>query len=48
MGLRYQNFWHCQPLSGLTESERFELFDTTGLETATESPAQSYLVRIGG
>ncbi len=47
MGLRYQNFWHCQPLSGLTESERLELFETTGLEIATESPAQPYLVRIG-
>ena len=47
MGLRYRNFWHCQPLSGLTEPERLELFDTTGLETATDSPAQSYLVRIG-
>jgi hypothetical protein len=47
MGLRYRNFWHCQSLSGLTEPERLELFETTGLETATESPAQPYLVRIG-
>ncbi len=44
-GSRYQNFWYCQPLSGLTELEQLNLFQKTGLEVSTES--QPYLMRIG-
>jgi len=45
IGTRYQNFWYCQPLSGLTELEQLNLFQKTGLEVSTES--QPYLMRIG-
>jgi hypothetical protein len=44
-GSRYQNFWYCQPLNGLTELEQLNLFQKTGLEASTES--QPYLRRIG-
>jgi hypothetical protein len=47
MPTRYQNFWHCQVLSGLTESERLELFEKTGLEVGTDSQNKPYLERIG-
>ncbi|MFE1746411.1 NB-ARC domain-containing protein [Coleofasciculus sp. H7-2] len=45
---RYKNFWDCTVLSGLTEPERLELFDKTGLEVDTDSPNTPYLKRIGG
>ena len=43
IGSRYQNFWHCQPLGGLSETEQQALFVKTGfaLESAPE------LIRIG-
>ena len=44
---RYQNFLHCQPLIGLEEKERLELFEKTGLEIDTDSPNKAYLERIG-
>lgn len=44
-GSRYQNFWYCHPLDGLTQPEQLNLFEKTGLEVGTES--QSYLKRIG-
>jgi nucleoside phosphorylase len=47
IGTRYQNFWYCQPLSGLEEPERLALFDKTGLDVGTESAGKSYLERIG-
>lgn len=47
MPTRYHNFWHCQVLSGLTESEQLELFEKTGLEVGTDSPNKPYLERIG-
>ena len=47
MGTRYQNFWYCQPLSGLEEAEQLALFDKTGLVVDTESPGRPYLARIG-
>jgi nucleoside phosphorylase len=47
IGTRYQNFWYCQPLSGLEEPERFQLFDKTGLDVGTESTGKPYLERIG-
>ena len=47
IGTRYQNFWYCQPLTGLEEPEQLALFDKTGLEVEAESPGMPYLVRIG-
>ncbi|MEW6492363.1 MAG: ATP-binding protein [Cyanobacteriota bacterium] len=47
VGLRYPNFWHCEPLTGLTEWEQLALFEKTGLEVGIESLSRSYLVRIG-
>jgi hypothetical protein len=47
IGTRYQNFWYCQPLSGLEEAERLLLFDKTGLDVGIESTGKPYLERIG-
>jgi len=47
IGTRYQNFWYCQPLSGLEEPERLRLFNKTGLDVGTESTGKLYLERIG-
>jgi nucleoside phosphorylase len=47
IGTRYQNFWYCQPLSGLEEPERLLLFDKTGLDVGIESTGKPYLERIG-
>ncbi|MEB3340744.1 NB-ARC domain-containing protein [Okeania sp.] len=44
---RYKNFWHCILLTGLSESERLELFEKTGLEVDADSPSYEYLKRIG-
>jgi hypothetical protein len=44
---RYQNFWYCQELRGLTASEQLDLFDKTGLEVELDSPNRPYLERIG-
>lgn len=30
--LRYQNFWRCQPLTGLTEAEQQSLFEQMGFD----------------
>lgn len=46
-GTRYQSFWYCQPLSGLSESQQLELFSRTGLDVESESSAKPYLQRIG-
>lgn len=45
--MRYPNFWHCQSLSGFTEVEQLEFFQKNGLDVSTESPAKTYLERIG-
>jgi hypothetical protein len=47
IGTRYQNFWYCQPLSGLSGKEQLALFDKTGLDVEPESLGKPYLVRIG-
>jgi hypothetical protein len=47
IGTRYQNFWYCQPLSGLEEPERLALFHKTGLDVGTDSTGKPYLERIG-
>ncbi|MEM8806729.1 MAG: AAA family ATPase [Cyanobacteria bacterium P01_G01_bin.38] len=45
IGSRYQNFWHCQPLSGLSEAEQQALFIKTGI--APEPNRKPELLRIG-
>ncbi|MFB2877754.1 tetratricopeptide repeat protein [Floridanema aerugineum] len=47
MGTKYQNFWYCQPLSGLEKPEQLVLFEKTGLEISINSPGRAYLERIG-
>ncbi|MFB2898456.1 AAA family ATPase [Aerosakkonemataceae cyanobacterium BLCC-F50] len=47
VGLRYPTFWYCQCLSGFTQGEQLEFFHKTGLDVSTESPAKTYLERIG-
>ncbi|WP_293127027.1 SEFIR domain-containing protein [Microcoleus sp. bin38.metabat.b11b12b14.051] len=47
IGTRYQNFWYCQPLSGLEEIERLALFEKTGLDIDIDSAGKPYLERIG-
>jgi hypothetical protein len=44
---KYKHSWHRQVLSGLTESEQVELFETTGLNVDEDSADKSLLVRIG-
>jgi hypothetical protein len=44
---RYNKFWHRQVLSGLTESEQVELFETTGLNIDEDSADKSLLMQIG-
>lgn len=41
VGSRYQNFWHRQPITGLSESEQASLFEKTGFTLESE------LIRIG-
>lgn len=41
VGSRYQNFWHTQPISGLSDAEQAALFEKTGFEIVPE------LTRIG-
>jgi nucleoside phosphorylase/Tfp pilus assembly protein PilF len=47
IGTRAQNFWHCQPLSGLNQPEQFHLFEKVGLDISEASEGKSYLARIG-
>ena len=44
---RYPNFWHVEPLMGLSETEQIELFDKTGLDVQPSSSTRPYLERIG-
>jgi hypothetical protein len=44
---RYQNFWYCQQVDGLTEAEQTELFDKTSLRASSESHGRGLLLRIG-
>lgn len=46
IGDRYANFWHCQPLKGLTPEEQQQLFDNTGF-AGTDQSATDTLTRIG-
>ena len=47
IGTRSRNFWHCQPLSGLEQSEQLALFEKTQLDINPTSAGRSYLERIG-
>lgn len=44
---RYQNFWHVEPLTGLSVEERLALFEKTGFEMTEDSATRTYLERIG-
>ena len=46
-GTRSQNFWLCQPLSGLEELEQLALFSEIGLDISSEAEGKPYLERIG-
>ncbi|MBD2491353.1 toll/interleukin-1 receptor domain-containing protein [Aulosira sp. FACHB-615] len=47
VGTRSQNFWYCQPLSGLEKSEQIALFEKTELDVSPNSTSRTYLERIG-
>ncbi len=47
IGTRYQNFWYCQPLSGLADEEQLALFEKIGLDTEPRSASKPYLARMG-
>jgi nucleoside phosphorylase len=47
VGTQSQNFWYCQPLSGLEQPEQIALFAKTGLDVDSDSPHRTYLERIG-
>ncbi|NET34861.1 MAG: ATP-binding protein [Cyanothece sp. SIO1E1] len=47
LGTRYQKFWHCQPLTGLTTTEQQTLFERMGFDMQPASSDRPYLMRIG-
>lgn len=47
VGTRSQNFWHCQPLSGLEKPEQIALFEKIELDVNPNSEGRPYLERIG-
>jgi hypothetical protein len=47
IGTRSQNFWYCQPLSGLENPEQIALFEKTELDISPSSAGRLYLERIG-
>lgn len=47
IGTRAQNFWYCQPLSGLEQPEQFALFEKIELDVTPNSEGRPYLERIG-
>lgn len=47
IGTRSQNFWYCQPLSGLENPEQIALFEKTELDASPTSAGRPYLERIG-
>ena len=47
VGTRSQNFWHCQPLSGLDKPEQIALFEKTELDISPTKAGRLYLERIG-
>ena len=47
LGTRSQNFWYCQPLSGLENPEQIALFEKTELDISPTSAGRPYLERIG-
>jgi nucleoside phosphorylase len=47
VGTSSQNFWYCQPLSGLELTEQIILFEKIALEVKSNSINRTYLERIG-
>lgn len=47
IGTRSQNFWYCQPLSGLEKPEQIALFKKIELDVSPNSEGRAYLERIG-
>ena len=47
VGTRSQNFWYCQPLSGLEKPEQIALFEKTELYISSDAVSRTYLERIG-
>lgn len=47
IGTRSQNFWYCQPLSGLDKPEQIALFEKTELDISPTAAGRTYLERIG-
>ena len=47
IGTRSQNFWYCQPLSGLEKPEQIALFEKIELDVTPNSEGRPYLERIG-
>ncbi|NER46072.1 MAG: TIR domain-containing protein [Symploca sp. SIO1A3] len=47
VGTRSQNFWYCQPLSGLEKPEQIALFEKTELDISPNSEGKTFLERIG-
>ena len=46
-GSRYQNFWHLEPLTGLSEDEQIVLFEKAGFDVQSGSESRDYLERMG-
>ena len=47
VGTRSQNFWLCQPLSGLEKLEQLALFKKGGLDVSEAAEGTPYLEKIG-
>jgi hypothetical protein len=47
VGTRSQNFWYCQPLTGLEQAEQIALFAKIELDISPTSTCRPYLERIG-
>jgi hypothetical protein len=47
IGTRSRNFWHCEPLGGLDQSEQLALFERTGLNISLSTLSRLHLERIG-
>jgi hypothetical protein len=47
VGTRSQNFWLCQPLSGLEKLEQLAFFNKTRLDVSESAEGRPYLERIG-
>ena len=46
-GSRYQNFWHLEPMTGLSTAEQWALFEKAGFDIQPGTVNRDYLGRIG-